>query len=114
MLVPGLTYDRDVVSPVAVGATTLLVALKEYREHMGQYPTGDSRAVSQALQGANPQGIQFIDFPPKGMSPDGDVLDPWGTPYEFYFGERPLVRSAGKNKRFDNSSSKDCDDYFRD
>ena len=48
------------------------------------------------------------------MSPEGDLLDQWGTPYKVYFsGDEILVRSAGPNKQFDNSGDKHFDDYIR-
>ena len=46
--------------------------------------------------------------------PKGEIVDPWGSPLRIYFaGEGILVRSAGPNKRFDDSTAVAPDDYYR-
>lgn len=88
-------------------------AMEQYKAKFGAYPTGDSHAVSLALTGNNPEHIVFIEFRQRQVGADGELLDPWGTPYRIYFsGDKFLVRSAGPNKRFDQGSSKDSDDYI--
>ena len=86
--------------------------LAQYKSEFGAFPSGDSRAICRALTGNNPKGIRFIEL--HSVTPDGDFLDPWGTPYKIYYsGDWPLVRSAGPNKQFDPSTMrKRTDDYF--
>jgi hypothetical protein len=48
------------------------------------------------------------------MNAKGEFIDPWGTALRIYFSDNGvLVRSAGPNRRFDDSTSIDCDDFFR-
>ncbi len=86
--------------------------LAQYKSEFGTFPSGDSRAICRALTGNNPNGIRFIEL--HSVPPDGDFLDPWGTPYKIcYSSDCPLVRSAGPNKQFDPSAvRKKTDDYF--
>ena len=92
----------------------ILTAMHQYKAAYGEYPAGDSRAITRALQGQNPQKIVFFEANPKHLSPDGNLLDPWGTPFKIYFSDKEiLVRSAGPNKRFDDSGEKDFDDFIR-
>ena len=100
-------------SHILLDTSHLKQALYSYKENVGEYPQGDNRAISKALLGENPAGLQFFDPPRDTISPEGDLLDPWGTPYRFYFSDTPLIRSAGKNKKFENNSAKGSDDYFR-
>lgn len=56
----------------------------------------------------------FINFDSKSFSSEGDLLDPWGTPYRLEFSEgKPHVRSAGPNQRFDDPRDKNSDDIFQ-
>lgn len=89
-------------------------ALDRYEATFGGFPAGDSSAVFRALRGDNPRKIIFLQCPVKSVSPDGGMLDPWGTPYKLYFsGKEPLIRSAGPNKQFDDSGQKQFDNYIR-
>jgi hypothetical protein len=89
-------------------------ALQTYEVTFGALPAGDSSAVFRALRGDNPQKIVFLQCRAESVSPDGGMLDPWGTPYRIYVsGKEPLVRSAGPNKQFDDSGRREFDDYIR-
>ena len=88
--------------------------LQTYEAAFGAFPTSDSAAVFRALRGDNPQKIVFLQCRAESVSPDGGMLDPWGTPYKISFsGKEPLIRSAGPNKQFDDSGRKEFDDYIR-
>jgi type II secretory pathway pseudopilin PulG len=119
LLVAGLRYpfppEWEGIRHIEGVTRALQMALAQYKQEFGEYPAGDNRAVSKALQGENPKKKPFIELGRNEVSPEGDLLDPWGTPYRFYFsGGRPLIRSAGENRQFDSSASKSYDDYFRD
>jgi hypothetical protein len=89
-------------------------ALDTYEATHGGFLPGDSSAVFRALRGDNPRKIVFLQCRAESVSPDGSMLDPWGTPYKIYFsGKEPLIRSAGPNKQFDDSGRKQFDDYIR-
>ncbi|MBI5685760.1 MAG: hypothetical protein HZC54_11860 [Verrucomicrobia bacterium] len=105
--------DEKGVPRVLLDMRSIHVAMKCYKNEFDKYPTGDSHAIFQSLTGNNPRHITFIEFHPRDVNADGDLLDPWGTPYRVYFsGDELLVRSAGPNKRFNGGSSKDSDDYI--
>jgi len=113
VLYPALFIIRDRGKRIDTEARALQVALSQYKEQFGQFPSGDTRAVCRSLSGDNPKGIRFIEWRRQSTTPEGDFLDPWGTPYMIYFsGDMPLIRSAGKNKLFDSSEQKGADDCF--
>jgi hypothetical protein len=92
----------------------IIAAMYQYQAQYGEYPAGDSRAIAHALCGQNPKKIVFVEPGSEHISPDGDLLDPWGTPFKIYLsGNEILVRSAGPNKHFDVSGDKDFDDFIR-
>jgi hypothetical protein len=104
----------DRATRVEVEQEGVLAALQNYKAQFGQYPSGDSSAIFSALRGQNPQNIKFLAVTPESTSPDGSELDPWGTPYKIYFSSNQvLIRSAGPNKRFDDTDNKNFDDHIR-
>ena len=113
VLYPALNR-KDGVRSIDSVTNALGGALSDYKVEFGSFPEGDSRSVSKALQGDNPKHKRFIALRHNEISPDGDILDPWGTPYLFYFsGDLPLIRSAGENRQLDDSTSRHFDDYIR-
>ena len=92
----------------------ILSAIHTYKSQFGELPKGGNRAVFRALRGENPRHVVFFECPATRISPDGDLLDPWGTPFKLYFsGEETLIRSAGPNRQFEDSADKHFDDYIR-
>lgn len=92
----------------------LFNALQKYKERVGTYPTGGNLEVSKALQGANPKNVIVIVGRKTHMNDKGEFLDPWGTPLRIYFSDTGiLIRSAGPNRRFDDSTVMDADDFIR-
>ncbi len=99
---------------IDVETAQIRAALDAYQATFGAFPVGETSAVFRALRGDNPRKIVFLQCRAESVSPDGGVLDPWGTPYKVYFsGKEPLIRSAGPNKQFDGSAQKQFDDYIR-
>jgi hypothetical protein len=110
--IPAINAEREGVPQIVRDTATIHVAIRLYRSEFGTLPAGDSLAISRALTGANPKSIIFIEL--RAQSPQGELLDPWGTPYRIYYSaDEVLVRSAGPNKRFEISSDKAFDDYIR-
>ena len=94
----------------------LFTALQKYKERVGTYPTGGNLEVSKALQGANSKNVIIIVGSSKKNSQNekGEIVDPWGTPLRIYFSDNGvLIRSAGPNRRFDDSTVIDADDFIR-
>ena len=92
----------------------LFDALQRYKDKVGSYPVGNNAAIVQSLLGNNPKNLIILVGRKKDLNSKGEIVDPWGTPLRIYFaGEGILVRSAGPNKRFDDSTVQNPDDYYR-
>ena len=92
----------------------LFYALQQYKERVGSYPVGNNAEVAKALMGGNPKSLIILVGRKQNVNSKGEFVDPWGTPLRIYFsGEGVLVRSAGPNKRFDDSTVLNSDDYYR-
>jgi hypothetical protein len=93
---------------------SLFSALQKYKERVGSYPTGGNLEVSKALQGGNSKNVIVIMGKKTNMNDKGEFIDPWGTPLRIYFSDTGvLIRSAGPNRRFDDSTVIDADDFIR-
>jgi hypothetical protein len=94
----------------------LFTALQKFKERVGSYPTGGNLEVSKALQGSNSKNVIIIVGSAKknNVNEKGEIVDPWGTPLRIYFSDTGvLIRSAGPNRRFDDSTVLDADDFIR-
>jgi hypothetical protein len=92
----------------------LFTALQKYKERVGTYPIGGNSEVSKALQGANSKNVIVIVGRKTNMNDKGEFIDPWGTALRIYFSDTGvLIRSAGPNRRFDDSTVIDADDFIR-
>lgn len=92
----------------------LFYALQQYKERVGSYPVGNNAEIARALQGSNSKSLIIVVGRKQNLNNKGEFVDPWGTPLRIYFsGEGILVRSAGPNKRFDDSTVPNPDDYYR-
>ena len=92
----------------------LFFALQQYKERVGSYPVGSNAEVAKALQGNNSKNLIILVGRKKDLNTKGEFVDPWGMPLRIYFsGEGILIRSAGPNKRFDDSTVLNPDDYYR-
>jgi hypothetical protein len=92
----------------------LFTGLQKYKERVGKYPTGGNAQIARALQGENEKNIIIVVGRKTELSEKGEYLDPWGTPLRIYFSnDGVLIRSAGPNRRFDDSTVLDADDFIR-
>jgi hypothetical protein len=108
----GRIIDR--IPRIDVDMQNLHSALYKYQADCGAFPKGDNKAVLKALCGDNPAKEEFFRCGPEFLSQNGELLDPWGTPYRFDFSAKGVtIRSAGPNKRFDVSGEKGFDDILR-
>jgi len=93
---------------------TLFEALQKYKENVGSYPVGGNAEIARMLKGKNPKNVIILVGRKTELNDKGEFVDPWGTALRIYFSDNGiLVRSAGPNRRFDDSTSMDCDDFFR-
>ena len=71
---------------------------QHYRERFGSFPAGeDNRAFVNALTGANPRKLAFLDRSNPAINARGELTDRWGTPFFFHQQSRDEIeiRSAG-------------------
>ncbi len=70
-----------------------------YRRAFGENPVGQNEDITAALLGANPQRLALLT-PGSAAIKDGQLIDPWGTPYWFHpvSGQEMEIRSAGPDR----------------
>lgn len=92
----------------------LFIGLQKYKERVGSYPIGSNSQVAKALQGNNEKNVIILVGRKNEVNEKGEFVDPWGTPLRIYFSDAGvLVRSAGPNRRFDDSTVMEADDFIR-
>jgi hypothetical protein len=92
----------------------LFIGLQKYKERVGKYPIGSNAEVAKALQGENEKNIIILVGRKNEVNEKGEFVDPWGTPLRIYFSDSGvLIRSAGPNRRFDDSTVIEADDFIR-
>ena len=95
-------------------ADNLMQALEQYKEFDGDYPRGSNMQISHTLSGKGEKRITILAVRNNELSDRGEIIDPWGTPLQFYFShDAILIRSAGPNKIFEDRNAPGCDDLFR-
>ena len=92
----------------------LFTALQKFKEVVGAYPPGGNAEIAKALKGHNPKNVIILVGRKNEVNEKGEVVDPWGTALRIYFSDSGvLVRSAGPNRRFDDSTVLGADDIIR-
>jgi len=92
----------------------LFIGLQKYKERVGAYPIGSNSQVAKALQGNNEKNVIILVGRKNEVNEKGEFVDPWGTALRIYFSDAGvLVRSAGPNRRFDDSTVMEADDFIR-
>jgi hypothetical protein len=89
----------------------LFIALQQYKEKLGAYPTGNNADIARALSGKNAKSVIVVVSNRIPQNEKGEYVDPWGTPVMIYFaGNSVLVRSAGPNRKWEDSRHELADD----
>ncbi len=92
----------------------LFIGLQKYKERVGSYPIGSNSQVAKALQGNNEKNVIILVGRKNEVNEKGEFVDPWGTALRIYFSDAGvLIRSAGPNRRFDDSTVIEADDFIR-
>jgi type II secretory pathway pseudopilin PulG len=82
----------------------LALSLEGYAtEHDGEYPRGTPAEIAALLRGQsvgeqNPQKLDYIEAEAHEINANGELIDPWGTPYRFLFKPSARVYSCGPNR----------------
>jgi hypothetical protein len=122
-VIVGIVYAGKAWTTLRVNARTsmfnedvenLFTGLQKYKERVGAYPVGGNAEVAKALQGNNEKNVIIIVGRNQELNDKGEFVDPWGTPLRIYFSDTGvLIRSAGPNRRFDDSTVMEADDFIR-
>jgi hypothetical protein len=92
----------------------LILGIQQFKEFTGTYPTGNNVQVTKALLGQTEKKVLILAVRRSDLNDKGEIVDPWGTPLQFYFSNNEvLLRSAGPNKAFEDSAIPTSDDLFR-
>ncbi|MDQ3620967.1 MAG: hypothetical protein M3463_00535 [Verrucomicrobiota bacterium] len=97
---------RDTADTVTGDLTAISAGLTEYFRTFNKWPVGGNREVTSALLRDEEKKQGFIGWSKSSLNSDGELLDPWGTPYyieiggENIKGEEIKIRSAGPNRLF--------------
>lgn len=92
----------------------LFIGLQKYKEIVGAYPLGSNGDIAKALKGQNPKNVIILVGRKNELNEKGEIVDPWGVPLRIYFSDNGvLIRSAGPNRRFDDSTVLEADDFIR-
>ena len=92
----------------------LILGIQQYREFVGSYPAGNNAQIAKALLGQTEKKILILAVRRTDLNDKGEILDPWGTPLQFYFSHNEvLIRSAGPNKVWEDSATPTADDLYR-
>jgi len=92
----------------------LFVGLQKYKEVVGAYPIGSNAEIAKALKGQNSKNVIILVGRKNELNEKGEIVDPWGVPLRIYFSDNGvLIRSAGPNRRFDDSTVMEADDFIR-
>lgn len=92
----------------------LFIGLQKFKETVGSYPMGGNAEIAKALKGNNAKNVIILVGRKNELNEKGEIVDPWGTPLRIYFSDSGvLIRSAGPNRRFDDSTVMEADDFIR-
>ncbi len=67
----------------------------------GGNPVGSNEEITRALNGDNPKQVKFLKPDGNRVNEQGELVDPWGTPYFFHqlSGKEMEIRSAGPDRK---------------
>jgi len=95
-------------------AENLILGIQQYREFVGTYPEGNNISIAKSLLGQTDKKVLILAVRRSDMNDKGEMLDPWGTPLQFYFSHNEvMIRSAGPNKVWEDSAIRTADDLYR-
>jgi len=112
----GWTLRRadEKIAKFNASADNLILGIQQYKEFVGTYPTGNNIAITKALLGQTEKKVLILSVRKSDINDKGEILDPWGTPLQFYFSyNEVMIRSAGPNKVWEDSALTTADDLYR-
>src|SRR5436190_21094846 len=92
----------------------LILGIQQYKEFVGTYPMGANSQIVKSLLGQTDKKVLILAVRRSDLNDKGEIVDPWGTPLQFYFSHNEvLIRSAGPNKAWEDSAIGTADDLYR-
>ena len=92
----------------------LILGIQQYKEFVGTYPMGSNNQIVKSLLGQTDKKVLILAVRRSDLNDKGEIVDPWGTPLQFYFSHNEvLIRSAGPNKAWEDSAVSTADDLYR-
>jgi hypothetical protein len=93
---------------------SLIQGLQQYKEFFKRYPSGTTAEISKALSGQAEEKVVILATKSSSKNDKGEIVDPWGTPIQFFFSHNAvMIRSAGPNRSYEDSRSPTADDLYR-
>jgi hypothetical protein len=76
------------------------VMIRDYRTALGENPVGTNAEIMRAINGYNAKQARIGAPPGQGLNNNGELVDPWGTPFFFHQVSRTEmeIRSAGPDR----------------
>ncbi len=113
----GWTFRRPMDPKVAKfnsDCDNLILGIQQFKEFVGTYPMGNNAAIVKSLLGQTDKKVLILAVRRSDLNDKGEIVDPWGTPLQFYFSHNEvLIRSAGPNKAWEDSAIGTADDLYR-
>ncbi|MFC1849252.1 type II secretion system protein GspG [candidate division CSSED10-310 bacterium] len=96
----------ETISTVEVELSSLVAATWLYYQDYTPGPAEEG--LVEKLCGQNPQKRRYIEWDHRRMNKKGDLLDPWGNPYQITITKNGDIRarSAGSNGTFGDDDDK--------
>jgi hypothetical protein len=98
---PFIPHPDPPDSPAKVALNAVALNLRNYGSRFGGNPTGSNPEITKTLNGDNPARAKYLPVEHTNISPEGELLDFWGTPYFFHqqSGTETVIRSAGPDRK---------------
>jgi hypothetical protein len=112
----GWTLKRpdEKVAKFNADCDNLILGIQQYKEFVGTYPIGNNQTIVKSLLGQTDKKVLILAVRRSDLNDKGEIVDPWGTPLQFYFSHNEvLIRSAGPNKALEDSAVSTADDLYR-
>jgi type II secretory pathway pseudopilin PulG len=105
-----LFYSQKKAKQLKAELREIGASLESYHSETGSWPSPGGRSVAEALLGGG-GGEAYSEH--ERRDGDGRFIDPWETPYRFYFSKSGFaIQSAGKNGKYAEGKSDTGDDVW--
>lgn len=100
VVIPPDYYESVRLSPEQQELEEIALNLRNFGARFGGNPTGTNAEIVKTLNGGNPGGVRSLPDTLLRLNGQGELVDPWGTPYFFHqlSAQQTEIRSAGPDK----------------